>query len=108
MATNIPIKGVMGSQYEVKHFDIDIECLDCGYVFPHISIDEAAYYVRTVILKMRCPACLADSKDLSVVIRASQDRFTHWNGRYDVIDCTSEGDFIASILKLLSDIQGSG
>lgn len=104
---NCPMKGVMGTQYEVKHYDIDITCLNCGYDFPHMSIDEAAYYVRKTMGKIKCPACFATPDYLSVVIRVSPDKFTHWNGRFDVLDATSEGDFVASVIRLLSDIKGS-
>ncbi len=94
--------GLFGSQHTVKHFDIDMECLECGYQWPHISIDEAAYYVRTVLLKMRCPICDAHYREISAVIRVSPDRFSNWDGQVN-----AEVDDIVDIYRMAREVRQS-
>jgi len=75
--------GLFGSQALVRHYVISQECLECGYVFPIIERDEAAYKVRNVLSRMICPECGALSADISAAIEVTQDRFETWNGHID-------------------------
>ena len=92
------VPGLFGSQSEVKHYKISQECLNCGYVFPVIERDEAAYKVVEVLKKMRCPVCL--SKDyISAAIVVTPDRFTAWNSKidYEVDDIKQVEDLAKAI-----------
>lgn len=76
--------GLFGPQAEMKHYVIQLECLECGYTWPKMERDEAAYCVRNFLLRTRCPACDAPPECISAAITVTPDRFTVWDGRVDM------------------------
>ena len=87
----------MANLCKIKHHSIDIECGNCGYMFPHIERDEALYVVDRVLHKMRCPVCDAGFDELFVTDIISQDKFETWSGVVNITNIRSDEEVVKMI-----------